>query len=86
MKVRKIVTKEMLVTVCDLCEKVLESQDEVDVHVKFLTEQTEGKDTTPYIIRTKIDMCGTCHQRYLDNLPILGRGAMGHNTYNWNNK
>jgi hypothetical protein len=51
------------------------------VSVRFLTETTEGRSTTPYLSGEKLDMCEEHYQQYIDSLPLTGSGAQGHNTY-----
>jgi hypothetical protein len=49
--------------------------------VIFVTEQTEGRPTNPYLAVTHIDLCRFCKARVLAGEPIWAAGAQGHNTY-----
>ena len=73
-----IITK----TICDLCR----GEDKVEphcIHVKFTTEQTEGRSIQLYAQKSKLDLCPACYHRYVNSLPLVGSGAQGFNEYRW---
>ena len=50
--------------------------------VVFTTEQNEGRTTSPYIDREKIELCDTCRNIILmDRKMVEAQGAMGYNKY-----
>lgn len=67
---------------CDLC-KAPATHKQKQIPAKFLTEQTEGRPTTPYLSVQSLDLCNECLRRIVDGQPIVGSGARGHNTFNW---
>lgn len=54
--------------------------------VKFMTEQTEGTSTKPYLESCTLDLCPECYKKYIDNFPLKAYGAGGYNTYAWNDE
>ena len=54
------------------------------VQVIFLTEQTEGRSTDPYLQIAKIDLCENCYKNILKGAAIFATGAQGYNTYKFN--
>lgn len=70
---------------CDIqgCEKNADHKQKT-ISVRFTTEQTEGRSTTPYLSGEKLDLCEEHYQKYIDNLPLTGSGAMGYNEYIFN--
>ena len=47
--------------------------------VRFMTEQNEGRSTTPYLSGEKMDMCEEHYQQYIDSLTLVAYGAQGYN-------
>ncbi len=68
--------------VCDIkgCDKTADHKQKM-VSVRFTTEQTEGRSTTPYLSGEKLDLCSVHFQKYIDRLPLVGSGAQGFNDY-----
>lgn len=53
-----------------------------EMDVVFTTEQNEGRTTSPYIDREKIELCDTCRNIILmDRKMVEAQGAMGYNKY-----
>ncbi len=78
MAVKEITTK---IYTCDGCEKEVNEGEltmAVKCPVKFMTEQTEGRPTTPYIQYATFDLCERCLDRAL---VFSGTGAQGYNNY-----
>ena len=74
---------------CDMCKKEItfteDSKLDIEEKIKrvrlpvlFLTEQTEGRSTTPYVTHETIDMCEDCLGRAIT---IHAIGAQGYNQY-----
>lgn len=51
------------------------------LQVVFVTEQTEGRPTSPHLSNEVLDLCGECLQRIVERHPVVGQGAQGNNTY-----
>ena len=75
---RKEITKTTIV--CDICRNEITEHDCINISypVVFLTEQTEGRPTTPYINQKQLDMCKTCAKKALK---VEATGAQGYNNY-----
>lgn len=77
---------------CDICSAELELKQgaidniKKDVQVVFTTEQTEGKNTTPYLRIVTIDLCDGCYSKILDGNMPFAAGAMGYNNYWFKNR
>lgn len=71
--------KQIEICTCDICHKERDVQ-EVTYPVLLITDQTEGRNTTPYISYEKIDMCAECQRKAIN---VKGWGAQGYNTYNF---
>jgi len=69
-------------TLCDIkgCSKEADHKQKT-LSVRFTTEQTEGRATTPYLSGEKLDLCKEHYQQYIDSLPLVGSGAQGYNEY-----
>lgn len=69
-------------TFCDIqgCEKDADHHQKT-VSVRFMTEQNEGRSTTPYLTGEKLDFCFEHYKQYIDSLPLQASGAMGYNEY-----
>lgn len=72
--------------VCDLCKTETKEIQLINIPVAFVTEQTEGRTVTPYLSTKAIDVCSGCHEKIIENYPIKGAGAQGHNRYWLNSK
>lgn len=70
---------------CDLCGKEMYSSNTRVLPVAFITEQTEGRPTKPYISNDKVDVCSSCLALFIDRLPVVGEGAQGYNVFRWRN-
>lgn len=70
----KTVTK----TYCDICEKETSNGLNISYPIIWLTDETEGRSTIPYISNKKIDVCRECASKILK---VSGSGAMGFNKY-----
>ena len=69
---------------CDICRNEIAAQGTpISLPVAFITEQTEGRPVEPYLSYEKLDVCSPCLKRFLKDLPLMGSGAMGANTYFW---
>lgn len=68
--------------ICDLenCENEPENKG-FKIQAIFLTEQTEGRWTAPYLYNETIDICNNCLGRVLKGNYIFAAGAMGYNKY-----
>jgi len=64
--------------ICDLCKKEDIGMHSINYPMIFLTDQTEGRPTEPYIYQQKIDVCNECLEKIIK---IRAYGAMGNNTY-----
>ena len=51
------------------------------LQILFVTEQTEGRGCSPYLVNVKLDICESCLGRILSGTPLYGAGAMGFNKY-----
>jgi len=68
--------------VCDIKGCSNKTERTIQIHVKFLTEQTEGRNVKPYLSKEKLDICDTHLEEILDKEKLIkGSGAMGYNTY-----
>lgn len=73
---------------CDLCGIEIKHPNagkKMQVPVCFLTEQNESTYIKPYLSMQAVDLCEPCLKRMIDELPIIGTGAMGYNDYKWRN-
>ena len=86
MKTMRKVEHKIEITVCDICDVEVKPKERYPVLVKYLSEQTEGRSVTPYAETVSIDLCATCHGRYIDELPIMAWGAQGYHNFKWNTK
>lgn len=78
--------KEITVS-CDICGGTEEVTSDVQIPCTFTTEQTEGRGVEPYIVRTDpIDVCKACMHRIINEQPVIGNGAQGHNNYQFRKK
>lgn len=68
---------------CDVCGRESANTAKKSIPVVFLTEQTEGRSTTPYLTTTTVDICPGCEQRLVRSFPLTASGAQGHNTFEW---
>lgn len=72
-------------TRCDICgaSSTYDSRfkDDIRVDVIFVTEQTEGYPSDPYLSTEKLDICCDCYGNVLEGNYIFGKGAQGCNTY-----
>lgn len=68
---------------CDVKEQVHSGEvKSFDMQVVFVTEQNEGRATTPYFSNVKIDLCANCLKRLIESRKVLTAvGAMGYNDY-----
>ena len=75
---KKIIEKRF----CDVCKKEINQDNpgilSVNVPVIFYTEQTEGRETTPYLVYEEMDLCLAHYERVF---PLRARGAQGINEY-----
>lgn len=67
---------------CDIC-KGPNAKPFKNMPVCFMTEQTEGRYTTPHLSLESMDMCVECHDKLVNSLPLIGEGAQGFNRYAW---
>lgn len=68
--------------ICDIKDCDVEAEHkQKTISVRFTTEQTEGRSTTPYLSGEKLDMCKDHYQEYIDSLPLVATGAQGYNDY-----
>ena len=68
---------------CDLCGRQLAEGDMThldNVPVLFTTEQTEGRQVTPYVEQVPLDLCHDCVDHLVN---VYAIGAMGYNKYYW---
>lgn len=67
---------------CDVrgCEKEADHKNK-KVSVRFITEQNEGRSTSPYLTGEDLDFCEEHYEQYVNTLPLIGSGAMGFNDY-----
>lgn len=66
---------------CDICSSSDIYEEALSLPVVFVTNQTDGHSTLPYLSSEKIDICRKCYNNILKgNLPF-GSGAMGYNKY-----
>lgn len=63
---------------CDICEVECEKIKQITYPVVFLTEQTEGRSSCPYIAYKKLDVCDECCDQILK---VSAVGAQGYNKY-----
>lgn len=64
---------------CDICgNKIQQPVIKIKYPVIFITEQTEGRKTAPYIDYQNLDCCMECQSKILK---VKAHGAQGHNTY-----
>lgn len=65
--------KTIEICICDLCNKESEIK-QFKLPVKWLTEQTEGRNVKPYFLEEQLDLCEEC----LDKVTSLEAwGAQG---------
>lgn len=69
---------------CDIkgCDKDADHKQK-KISVRFMTETTEGRSTTPYVSGEFLDLCSDHYQHYIDTLPIEAYGAQGFNDYSF---
>lgn len=67
-------------TICDLCNCTATHKQQ-KIQVVQMTEQTEGRFTTPYLDIKVMDLCDTCLQKFIDSNKCKCYGAMGYNRY-----
>lgn len=63
---------------CDICGAECENVKQITYPVVFLTDQTEGRSSKPYIDYSKLDVCENCCEKILK---VSAVGAMGYNKY-----
>ena len=63
---------------CDLCYIETDKLTEINYPVIFHTEQTEGKNCSPYISMQMLECCDSCINKIV---MLHGWGAQGHNEY-----
>lgn len=63
---------------CDLCKNEVSELETIKYPVVFITEQTEGRSSEPYIDYKQIDLCEDCMKK---SLKIIGMGCQGYNTF-----
>lgn len=71
---------------CDVCGAESDPNakvEGVEIQVRFLTEQTEGRPVPAYAAMKKIDVCPSCKNIWLAAIPISGTGAKGHDRFVW---
>lgn len=70
---------------CDICKATISTpkKERDKIPVVFLTEQTEGRYTTPHITFETMDICDTCKQKLIADMPLVAEGAQGYNRYSW---
>lgn len=81
-------TNTVVTITCDVCKDEMSSihkDEKTRLSVVFTTEQTEGRPTRPYLTSQDIDICNKCMQNILEGKMLFGQGAMGYNTYYFNN-
>ena len=66
---------------CDVCSSEVGVKSISNYPVVFTTEQTEGRNCSPYLAYKDIDLCKKCYNEVLYGNGIFGEGAMGHNEY-----
>lgn len=75
---------------CDIknCNNKVEIEENIqkNIQIIFLTEQTEGRGSDPYLDNKKLDICEKCMNKILKGEAIYGQGAQGHNNYNFKEK
>lgn len=66
--------------ICDICKKEISEKDVLKIRYPaiFITEQTEGIKTKPYIDYVDIDICKECGSKVLN---IIAEGCQGYNKY-----
>ena len=64
---------------CDVCkgDEALEKR----IQIIFETEQTEGRNCSPYLCIQDIDICRKCMALVLEGNYIFASGAQGNNDY-----
>ena len=73
---------------CDMCgREIYGAVTGTNIPVTFTTEQTEGRSIEPTRFSLiKMDICLECFKRVARNQPIKASGAMGNNSYMWDDK
>jgi hypothetical protein len=67
---------------CDIkdCKKECDA-DKINLQVIFLTEQTEGRNTEPYLSHQELNVCKDCICKILKGNYVFATGAQGYNEY-----
>ena len=66
---------------CDICGEEAQVVT-ISYPVIFHTEQAEGKECTPFVSSTRLDMCVNCQKQALI---VHGRGVPGRHKYTIHN-
>jgi len=53
----------------------------LNIEIIFITDQTEGRSTKPYLSNETMDICSACMDKRLSGESIWGHGAQGSNTF-----
>lgn len=67
---------------CDICGGDA-TELKKQIQVVFITEQTEGRPTSPHLSNETLDLCKVCLDRLVRSHPLRGSGAQGFNTFEW---
>lgn len=71
-------------TYCDIKNCDIEADHkQKTVSVRYMTEITEGRSTTPYLLHETLDFCKKHYQQYVYTVPIEVYGAQGFNDYHF---
>lgn len=74
---KKIITEYY----CDICGCHTDNVEK-DIPVIFLTEQNEGRASTPHFCIEQIILCNSCKNKvFFEGNQIFAKGAMGSNIY-----
>lgn len=70
---------------CDICgaSKIYDPQfkEDLELAVIFITEQTEGRPSDPYLSKSRLDICCDCYGNILHGNYVFAKGAQGCNIY-----
>ena len=85
--------KKIEIVECDICENRSDSGEvaqliiePISLQLIFTSEQTEGRNITPYLTTENLDVCTYCKERILSGNYVYGCGAQGHNSYGFRTK
>ena len=73
--------KTTVTITCDVCKGDSNIKSIGKLQVIQTTEQTEGRNCTPYLSEKSIDLCDKCYSRILSGHYLFAAGAMGYNDY-----